>query len=250
MCNAARSEVYEHQYVPTQSTNQDSPPQHSRTRRLAPTAGLFPPAPNVSLLICNTHGKHTHLQLIMPRLFVKLKTCLFTLHTCVSGRKRRATHRNNPTLKVTVKPVSHTLSLLTLVKLSGVFNGFPPFGMPQMRSWCCSYNFKNARARSPFCSAVTFSLNRKQAMRVTVADWEVMIRVATLMTTCGRKRIVYVLTSTIEQLSELKRSWRVILQLSLQSIPRGEPAQRCTVRPDVVQTSHERGPASVVYSST
>jgi hypothetical protein len=199
MCNAARNEVYEHQTISKQSTSQDSPPQRSRTRTLAPTADLSPPTLDVSPPICSTHHKHTHLQLIMPRLFVKLKTCLFTLHTCVSGRKRRTTHRNNPTLKVTVKPVSHTLSLLTLVKLSGVFNGFPPFGMPQMRSWCCSYKFKNARARSPFCSAVTFSLNRKQAMRVTVADWEVMIKVAKLMTTCGmKKRIVYVVTGTTQ----------------------------------------------------
>jgi hypothetical protein len=198
VCNAARNEVYEHQSTPTQSTSQDSPPQHSRTRRLAPIADQSPPALNVSLLVCSSHSKYTHLELIMPRLFVKLETCLFTLHTCVSGRKRSVTHRNNPTLKVTVKPVSHTLSLLTLVKLSGVFNGFPPFGMPQRRSWCCSYRFKNARARSPFCSAVTFSLNRKQAIRVTVADWEVMIRVAKLMTTCGIKKRIVILTSTVQ----------------------------------------------------
>jgi len=103
-------------------------------------------------------------------------------------RTVRVTHQDEHTLKVTVKPVSHTLSLFTLVKLSGVFNGLPPFGMPQMRSWCCSYKFRKARARSPFCSAVTSSLKRKQAMRVTVADWEVMIRVAKLMMTRETKQ--------------------------------------------------------------
>lgn len=81
-----------------------------------------------------------YLQLIMPRLAIKLQPRLLTL-------PKHKTHQHIPliknpqsliqfnlTLKVTTNPVSQTLSLLTFVKFSGVFNGFPPLGMPKMRS--------------------------------------------------------------------------------------------------------------------
>jgi hypothetical protein len=77
-----------HPYDLDPFTNQDCPPQHSRIQRLAPATDLFPPALNVSLLIHNLHSKHTHLQLVMPRLFVKLESCLFALRNLVSGRER------------------------------------------------------------------------------------------------------------------------------------------------------------------
>ena len=72
-----------------------------------------------------------------------------------------------PTLNVTINPVSHTLSLLTLVRFNGVFSGFPPFGGASVSSGYCAYNSRNARVRSPFCSGVTVGRNLKHAMRVT-----------------------------------------------------------------------------------
>lgn len=39
--------------------------------------------------------------------------------------------------------------------------------MAMMRSRCCLYSPRKARARSPFCSGVTDDLKRKHAMRVT-----------------------------------------------------------------------------------
>jgi len=76
MCDTTNA----HPYGLEPFTNQDCPPQRSRIQRPAPATDLSPPALNVSLLIYKSHNKHTHLQLVMSRLFVKLESCLFALH--------------------------------------------------------------------------------------------------------------------------------------------------------------------------
>jgi hypothetical protein len=88
--------------------------------------------------------------------------------------------QSSHTLNLTTKPVSQMLSRLTLVRFSGVFSGFPPFGAPKMRSGCCAYKARKARVRSPFWSGVTSGRNLKHAIRVTgvsvVAYGEAIVR--------------------------------------------------------------------------
>ena len=64
----------------------------------------------------------------------------------------------------TTNPRSHSLSLLTPVSASGVSSGRPPFGFSRMRSGCCSYRDRKARARSPFWAEVTLGRKLKVAM--------------------------------------------------------------------------------------
>lgn len=84
--------IHAHPYDLDPFTNQGCPPQHSRIQTLAPTTDLFPPALYVSLLVYKSHSKHAHLQLVMPRLFVKLESRLFALQDCVSGREHCVPH--------------------------------------------------------------------------------------------------------------------------------------------------------------
>jgi hypothetical protein len=95
----------------------------------------------------------TYLQPIMSLILIKRLPCFITLRPW--SVRHTLFDLGLHTLNTTMNPVSHSLSLFTFVKSSGVFSGRPPLGGITSSSGCCAYKSRKALVRPPFCSAVT-----------------------------------------------------------------------------------------------